>query len=98
MKFLTGLFGRKTKGDTNVAASGMPKADTAAPVASDSASSAAQVEQALENTGSAAVNIWDLDDSAQATPDALAPSPERAAARGRRNRTRLIGFDTSEGD
>ena len=98
MKFLTGLFGRKTKGDADVAASSMPKAANPASAAPDTASSAAQVEQALENPGSASVNIWDLEDNAQATPDAPAPSPERAAARGRRNRTRLIGFDTSEGE
>lgn len=44
---------------------------------------------------SAAVNIWDLDDSAEAE----APAPVAAAqpSRARRNRTRLIGFDTSEG-
>ncbi|MFK7752405.1 MAG: FHA domain-containing protein [Sedimentitalea sp.] len=56
------------------------------------------------------VNIWDLeDDAAEATAEVTpiraasaqaahsVAAPDRAASRARRNRTRLLGFDTSEG-
>lgn len=49
----------------------------------------------------AAVNIWDLDDDDQDAPASAAPvaaAPDRATSRARRNRTRLIGFDKSDGD
>lgn len=49
------------------------------------------------------VNIWDLEgETAAPTPaPEAAPAvaaPDRASARARRNRTRLIGFDKSDGD
>lgn len=55
---------------------------------------------------SSAVNIWDLDDDTPAA-ETVAPKAEKAApeeepvrssARQRRNRTRLIGFDKSDGE
>lgn len=47
-------------------------------------------------TAAAPVNIWDLEEGSE---ESKAPSAQNAAAsRARRNRTRLIGFDTSEGD
>jgi hypothetical protein len=42
----------------------------------------------------AATGIWDIEDEAPAARPASAPAPDRAA---RRNKTRLIGFDTAEG-
>jgi len=45
----------------------------------------------------AAVNIWDLeDDGDDAAQSAAVAAP--ATSRGRRNRTRLLGFDKSDGD
>lgn len=57
------------------------------------------IERVLENTAPKAVNIWDLE--ADAEPEVeektIAPTAAPASKRTRRNRTRLIGFDTSEG-
>ncbi len=63
------------------------------------------VETVMDSVGKprqAAVNIWDLDeDEADAMGASEAPAvaaPDRASSRARRNRTRLIGFDKSDGD
>lgn len=46
----------------------------------------------------AAVNIWDLDDDGDAdTPAETEAAPVRATSRARRTKTRLIGFDKSDG-
>lgn len=65
--------------------------------------------QAPEAPAPAALNIWDMeeDDTSTALPEPTAPAPEPAAAsaaasrspaRSRRTKTRLIGFDKSDGD
>jgi hypothetical protein len=59
---------------------------------------AARLSQALGQKGSAAggaVNIWDMDDEGGNAAPAPAPA---ASSRKRRTKTRLIGFDTSQGD
>ena len=58
------------------------------------------IDHVIGSTGKAPAsggNIWDLEDDAEAAPAAAAPSG-RASSRARRNRTRLIGFDKSDGD
>lgn len=62
------------------------------------------VVDSLGKSGDKSVNIWDLDDGADPAPSAaaaettIAPVGPNANARSRRNRTRLIGFDKSDGD
>lgn len=46
---------------------------------------------------SAAPSIWDLDDE-EASPSMADPAPSRASARQRRTKTRLIGFEKSDGN
>jgi hypothetical protein len=50
----------------------------------------------------ASVNIWDLEDSASATPETphttATATATRSPARSRRTKTRLIGFEKSDGD
>ncbi len=67
---------------------------------------ASTIENVVDTIGKprdGAVNIWDLDGkddpanpAASAAPAVAAP--DRASSRARRNRTRLIGFDKSDGD
>ena len=57
------------------------------------------IDHVIGSTGKAtneSVNIWDLEEG----EDEPAPAPveQRASSRARRNRTRLIGFDKSDGD
>ena len=62
------------------------------------------VETVMDNVGKprqASVNIWDLDEDEEAEAETAAPvvaAPDRSSSRARRNRTRLIGFDKSDGD
>jgi predicted component of type VI protein secretion system len=56
------------------------------------------IERVLETAAPSAVNIWDLDAEAEHEEKTIAPTAAPASKRARRNRTRLIGFDTSEGD
>ncbi|WP_299722485.1 FHA domain-containing protein [uncultured Tateyamaria sp.] len=77
-----------------------------APLEEQSESEAvADVESEVETPQEAApavVNIWELDDdeedAAIAPAAPVAAAPDRTTSRERRNRTRLIGFDTSRGD
>ncbi|MEO9819585.1 MAG: FHA domain-containing protein [Paracoccaceae bacterium] len=65
-------------------------------------STVATVMDSVGKPRQASVNIWDLDDEDSETasaPEAPAvAAPDRASSRARRNRTRLIGFDKSDGD
>ena len=65
-------------------------------------STVATVMDSVGKPRQASVNIWDLDDDeadTAGTPEAPAvAAPDRASSRARRNRTRLIGFDKSDGD
>ena len=113
MKFLNGIFGQKDKGAAADKSSASPKAEQSAAVdmfdmaASDAESAATNnVVDTNGNPASSSVNIWDMDNS-DGGSDASAPAaeaapavaaPDRASARARRNRTRLIGFDKSDGD
>ncbi|SEW42230.1 FHA domain-containing protein [Cognatiyoonia koreensis] len=51
-------------------------------------------KDAPKATSGAAVNIWDMDDD----DSHAAPAAPAASSRKRRTKTRLIGFDTSQGD
>lgn len=58
--------------------------------------------ETAENTGAASPSIWDLDVDVPQADDlaketTVDPSPPRASARQRRTKTRLIGFDKSDG-
>ncbi len=56
------------------------------------------IDHVVGSTGKApnsGVNIWDLEDGQEET---VSPVQDRASSRARRNRTRLIGFDKSDGD
>ena len=58
------------------------------------------IEHVVGSKGKAAdasVNIWDMEEGAEEAKEEAA-APNRASARARRNRTRLIGFDKSDGD
>lgn len=119
MKFLSGLFGRKSTEKTTKPVSGVEvddlwnhaaEANDDAPIAAAPAAPAVDSEFESENVGNlnsidhlaqatgkaggGAVNIWDLEGGEE---EAVA-MPDRASARSRRNRTRLIGFDKSDGD
>jgi hypothetical protein len=104
MKFLAGLFGRKasTKHQTQpvsgieVDANWNVNAaeDTAIPAPDASSVAAPSIPVA---GGESVVNIWDIDEGAAPTAQA-APKSEDGASRSRRNRTRLIGFDKSDGE
>lgn len=96
MKFFASLFGKKTE---------TRKADMAAEEAKvvlspdamvmadpDAGLGAAAPADAAKKPG--AVNIWDLEDDDDDAPAAASP----AASRRRRNTTRLIGFDSSQGE
>lgn len=65
------------------------------------AATKAQVEAEVIPEAKAGPNIWDLDDDgsdAEAIGQAAAaPEPARASARQRRTKTRLMGFDKSDG-
>lgn len=60
------------------------------------------VSDARKKSETGPVNIWDMDDSGSAPLPAAAAAapaaPARAPARGRRVKTRLIGFERSDGD
>lgn len=57
------------------------------------------VEAPTAEAPAAAVNIWDLeDDSVAAAPAAASAAASRSPARSRRTKTRLIGFEKSDGD
>ena len=109
MKLFSALFGRKSAAaklpevdyDFDDAASGAAPgkldmddyAELPGPVADDTDASAG----GTENDAPAAVNIWDLeDDGDDAAQGAAVAAP--TTSRGRRNRTRLLGFDKSDGD
>ncbi|MEP3636434.1 MAG: FHA domain-containing protein [Paracoccaceae bacterium] len=68
----------------------------------DDMSTVATVMDSVGNQPQESVNIWDLDDDdsesvgAQEAPAVAAP--DRSSSRARRNRTRLIGFDKSDGE
>jgi len=140
MKLLAGLFGRKTRPNTNdefdfnlseqadamtrsvdalkvenvdkVPAPAAMSTPNSAAAAADRAAKADELAQEISQTAVAAaaetaeasVNIWDMDVDAQqeekgdVTIIPTSPENNRAKARGRRNRTRLIGFDKSDGD
>jgi hypothetical protein len=109
MKLISGLFGRKAddKPQTQpvqgveVDENWNRSADASEPVAQqplDMSQFANETEeQPAAKAEGASVNIWDLDeeDTAEAAP---APQARRSAAKARQNRTRLIGFDKSDGD
>ena len=59
------------------------------------------VESVLDSVGKArqsSVNIWDLDPEQEEVSAAIDVASAGASSRARRNRTRLIGFDKSDGD
>lgn len=109
MKFLSGIFGQKKKGAAADNSSANAPADQNAPVdmfemaASDAEGTAtSNATETADTSENGPVNIWDMDNTGPSTPKAEAApavaAPDRASARARRNRTRLIGFDKSDGD
>lgn len=125
MKFLSGLFGRKSteqaktnpvdgvevddlwnraaeeQNDAPMVAKPTAQANPQASVDeefeaedADDLDSIEHVVGAKGKTPEASVNIWDMEDGA----DETTVTPNRASARARRNRTRLIGFEKSDGD
>lgn len=109
MKFLNGIFGQKDKGSAKRGESSEQVASNANAVdifdmASDDQDTNSNVVDTAGKPHDGSVNIWDLDggDASNDAPVAEAApavaAPDRASARARRNRTRLIGFDKSDGD
>jgi hypothetical protein len=103
MKFIRDLIGKNREDETTAPQGGVDPLeqsyrDTIGSLTEPAASTPPEPAAA---PNPAPVNIWDLDpqDSASALPD-TSPSanPARVAARARRTKTRLIGFEKSNGD
>lgn len=97
MKFLSDLFGRK-KGAQKPAE---PSVENFADVAARSEMAAAQGSDTPSADAAPKANIWDMDDdlpSVEALQErAVAPAPAAKQGRSRRTKTRLIGFESTDG-
>lgn len=92
MSFLSRLFGRGGKTQAQEADVGFGEGHEVPGVPQEMAAElTAKMNAPSENPD---VNIWDMD----AEDDAASATPTPAANRRRRNATRIIGFDTSDGD
>ncbi len=104
MKFLSDLFGRKKAGAKPADPSVENFADVAA--RSDASGTALNTDDLLENVNAKVgdktpkTNIWDMDDDlppVEALEEMRPAAPAKAPARARRTKTRLIGFESTDG-
>lgn len=100
MGFLRNLF----RGKPKPAAQPDPSAHDAKPAkpaeprtVQKSAMATGSAEDSIGGAGNGGVNIWDFDTGEEETPPVAKPATAKAA-RGRRNKTRIIGFESSNND